>query len=162
MAHPIRARRAVLTLTLALAGCGSLPGALPPGTTIDSARHSGLGPTQEYRLANGGTRLEFDQGKQTYMLDFDPSGALVGSQQVLTEANLGSVAPGMSAAEVRMRYGRPAWIYGIGYQRRHVWNYRFDGGDCVWYQISIDDAAGLVVDSNLGQDPACDGPSKHF
>lgn len=157
------ARAASLTLAsaaFALSGCASLPGGLPPGTPIDKARHALFGPTEEFRLPDGGTRLEFSQGKQTFMLDFDRSGLLVANQQVLTQSNLGDVKPGMTADEVRLGYGRPAWIYGIQYQKQQVWNYRFDQADCVWYQISISDATQRVTDAALGPDPACDGPSK--
>lgn len=146
---------------LALAGCASLPGRLPVGTPIDTARHGGLlGPYAEFALADGGTRLEFPEGRQTWMLDFDARGLLVRSQQVLTEENLRGVPIGSTEDEVLRRYGRPVWIYGIGYQRQHVWNYRFDGGDCVWYQILFSDATGRVTESSPGPDPACDGPSK--
>lgn len=151
---------AALTL---LGGCASLaPGGLPPGTPIAQARAAPFGPTGEYALPGGGTRLEFAQGsfgKQTYMLDFDKTGVLVGSQQVLTEPNLATIAPGMSAADVRMRFGRPVWVYGVRHPLAQVWNYRFDGGDCVWYQVSIGDASQTVVEASLGPDPACDGPN---
>jgi hypothetical protein len=160
-------RRAPLPVLLAactaLAGCGTLaPGGLPPGTPIGQARAALFGPTGEYALPDGGTRLEFAQGsfgKQTYMLDFDRNGRLVSSQQVLTELNLATIAPGMSADGVRMRFGRPAWVFGVNYPRGQVWNYRFDGGDCVWYQVSISDGSHRVIDANLGTDPACDGPN---
>jgi hypothetical protein len=146
-----------------LAGCGTLaPGGLPPGTPIAQARGALFAPTGEYALPDGGTRLEFAQGsfgKQTYMLDFDRSGRLVTSQQVLTELNLATITPGMTAEQVRMRFGRPAWVFGVNYPRGQVWNYRFDGGDCVWYQVSIADADHRVVEANLGTDPACDGPN---
>ena len=159
-------RPAMLLATTAvalLAGCGSLaPGGLPPGTPIAQARAAPFGPTGEYALPGGGTRLEFAQGsygKQTYMLDFDKGGLLVSSQQVLTEANLATIAPGMSADDVRMRFGRPVWVYGVRYPRAHIWNYRFDGGDCVWYQVSIGDASQTVVEASVGPDPSCDGPN---
>ena len=148
----------------ALGGCATLaPAALPPGTPIAQARQSLFAPTGEYALPGGGTRLEFAQGsfgKQTYMLDFDPRGVLVASKQVLTESNLATIAPGMSADDVRMRFGRPVWIYGVRHPRAHVWNYRFDGGDCVWYQVSISDAEQKVAEAGIGPDPACDGPNR--
>ena len=145
---------------LALTACASLPGRLPPGTSIDAVRHGGLfGPSDEFVLPGGGSRLEFAQGKTTWMLDFDATGRLTTSQQVLTEANLRNVALGSTEAEVRQRYGRAATTYPIGYQHRHVWTYRFDDADCVWYQILFDDATGRVVESSPGPDPACDGPS---
>ena len=155
-----------ITLLAALAwlgGCAAVaPGGLPPGTQIATARATTFGPTGEYALPGGGTRLEFAQGtfgKQTYMLDFDKGGVLVSSQQVLTELNLATITPGMSADEVRMRFGQPVQVFGVRHPRAHVWNYRFDGGDCVWYQVSISDASQTVVEASLGQDPACDGPN---
>jgi len=147
-----------------IAGCATFaPGGLPPGTPIAQARGALFGPTGEYALPGGGTRLEFAQGsfgKQTYMLDFDKNGSLVSSQQVLTEQNLATIAPGMPAEEVRMRFGRPVQVYGVRYPRAQVWNYRFDGGDCVWYQVSIGDADHRVVQAGIGTDPACDGPNR--
>jgi hypothetical protein len=155
----------VLTATAMLAAsCSTFaPGGLPPGTSIDEARHAFLGPTGEYALQGGGTRLEFAQGqfgKQTYMLDFDPSGRLVSSQQVLTEANLATITPGMPADEVRMRFGRPVSVFGVRYRNQQVWNYRFAGGDCVWYQVSISEATQAVNEASIGTDPACDGPKE--
>ena len=154
-----------MTLAIALVGCATFaPGGLPPGTKIADARHAAFGPTGEYALPGGGTRLEFSQGafgKQTWMLDFDANGLLVASQQVLTELNLATIEPGMAADDVRKRFGRPAWVFGVQYrERQHVWNYRFDGGDCVWYQVSISDATRQVTEASIGTDPACDGPNR--
>lgn len=155
----------LFTSAVLLAGCGTLvPGGLLPGTPIAQARQALVGPTGEYALAGGGTRLEFAQGsfgKQTYMLDFDRDGRLVSSQQVLTERNLGGIAAGTTADQVRMRFGRPVWVYGVRFPTpAQVWNYRFDGGDCVWYQVSIGDASQRVTEAGLGPDPACDGRSE--
>ena len=167
--RPRSRRRARLAGSAALAtllgGCAALaPGGLPLGTPIAEARQSLVGPTGEYALPNGGTRLEFAQGsfgKRTYLLDFDAAGRLVSTRQVLTESNLSSVAPGTPEGEVRMRFGRPVWVYGVRYPvPSQVWSYRFDGGDCFWYQISIGDASRRVTESSLGPDPACDGPGR--
>ena len=156
-------RWSMRSLLLLLAGCGALrPGALPLGTPIDEARQTNGRPTGEYELPAGGRRLEYalgSFGKLTYMLDFDAQGRLVKSEQVLDEAHFATIQPGMSSAEVRMRLGRPAWVYGVAYpQRASVWNYRYFEGDCVWFQVSIG-AAGTVIDAAQGPDPACDGPS---
>jgi len=146
-------------VTIALGACASLaPGGLPPGTSIAQARASFLGPTREYPLPGGGTRLEFARGahgKQTYMLDFDAAGSLVSSEQVLTEQNFAMIVPGLPAKEVRMRLGRPAEVFNVPWQRLQVWNYRYYPGDCVWYQISISEG-GQVTESNYGSDPICD------
>jgi len=160
-------------ITIAIAGCAAAaaallsgcatPGTLAPGTTLDTARHGPQAPTGEYALPNGGRRLEFARGafgKETWMLDFGADGTLVSSQQVLTEQNFANITPGMSADEVRLRLGRPAQVFGAGWQEHiQVWNYRFAGGDCVWFQVSIRDADRKVREAGIGQDPACDGPN---
>ncbi len=148
---------------LALSACGVFqpPGSLPPGTPIAEARRWIGGPTGEYALPGGGTRLEFAQGgfaKATYMLDFDATGHLVSSRQVLTEADFAAIKPGMTGAEVLMRIGHPTWVFGVGRQHLTVWNYRFAAPlGCVVFQVSVSDA-GLVTDAAQGYDPACDGP----
>jgi hypothetical protein len=137
------------------------PGAWPEGTPIDAARGSLGGPTGEYALPDGGTRLEFARGawgRQTWMLDFDAEGRLVRKEQVLTEAHFAGVRPGMSAGEVRMRLGRPADVQYIGWQKLTLWGYRWWPGDCVIYQVSID-AAGSVTEAGMATDLACGGPN---
>lgn len=157
--------RSVVALAFAaLTGCASFaPGALPPGTTIDQARRMPFGPTGEYRLPGGETRLEFNGGsfgRQTFMLDFDSHGRLVRNQQVLTEAEFAKIAPGMTSGEVLMRLGHPADVFNVGWQNLQVWNYRFYPGDCVWYQISISRTDWRVTEAALGQDPICDAPTR--
>jgi hypothetical protein len=141
-----------------LVACASLtPISLPMGTPIDQARHRFFGPSNEYPLRDGATRLEYLQGKQTFMLDFDASGKLVASQQVLDEAHFAEIKPGMAEADVRTRLGRPVQVYGVGWQQlQHVWSYRYWGGDCVWFQVSISDATRRVTEAGNGSDPACD------
>ena len=145
-----------------IAGCATwAPGALPLGTPIAQARSGVFGPTGEYALPGGGTRLEYAQGgfgRQTYMLDFDATGRLVATEQVLTDANFAAITPGLAEADVRMRLGRPAHVFTVPWQRLHVWNYRWFGGDCVWFQVSISDAQQRVTEAGTGIDPACDGP----
>ena len=159
----IRATRAVLPTAAAflITACSFLsPASVPLGTSIDDVRRSAPNPTGTYALPGGGRRLEFAQGsfgRQTYMLDFDSTGKLVATQQVLTRANFDQIVPGMSGDDVLMRLGRPANVFGVPWQRLHVWNYRFYGGDCHWFQVSVSDS-GPVTEASLGWDPACDGP----
>ena len=154
---------ATLGAVLAMAGCATFaPGALPPGTPITEAREVVGGPTGEFPLSDGGTRLEFARGsfgRQTWMLDFDTTGRLVHTEQVLDEAHFATVVPGQTADEVRMRIGRPANVFNVGWQRLTVWNYRWWQGDCVWYQVSISQATGKVTEAGYGSDPACDAPN---
>jgi len=152
----------VLAFAAALAGCAALaPATAPLGTPIGEVRRGSFGPTGEYPLPGGGTRLEFRQGsfgKQTWMMDFDAKGNLVAKEQVLTEANFALVKPGMPGNEVLMRLGHPANVFSVPRQHIQVWNYRYFGGDCVWFQVSVSDT-GPVTEASIGTDPACDGPS---
>lgn len=157
----------LLATTFGAVSCVVLspPGGLPPGTSIEEARHSFGGPTGQYPLPGGGTRLEFAQGafgKQTYMLDFDAAGRLVSKQQVLTPDVFATIKPGMTQVEVLSRIGRPAFVFPVGWQQLQVWNYRFGGleGDCVLFQVSISNPTGTVSEAGQGYDPACDGPSR--
>jgi hypothetical protein len=149
----------------ALAACGTMaPGGLPLGTPIATARESLIGPTGEHPLPGGGTRLEFRQGRQTYMLDFDAAGRLVASRQVLTPETFATITPGMSEADVLARIGRPVHVVGIGWQQRQLWSYRFNGleGDCVVFQVAIANDTHTVAETGPNMDPACNGPNSRF
>jgi hypothetical protein len=157
-----RGTACVLLATAALAGCGTMtPGGLPPGTPIAEARKSLIGPSAEYPLPGGGTRLEFRQGRQTYMLDFDANGRLATSRQVLTPETFATITPGMTEDEVLARIGRPAFVTPIGWQQQQLWSYRFAGleGDCVVFQVAIANATHRVADTGPNMDPACNGPN---
>jgi len=134
------------------------PASLPPGATIADARQTFGGASGEYPLPNGGTRLEFRQGRATQMLDFDASGRLVSSQQVLNPQTFATITPGMTQEQVLARIGRPAFVFPVGWQQLQVWNYRFGGmeGDCVVFQVSISNATRTVADAGPNTDPACD------
>ena len=157
--------RAVLSAAVAflITACAFFsPGSVSLGTSIEDVRRSAPTPTGTYALPGGGRRLEFAQGsfgRQTYMLDFDATGKLVATQQVLTRENFDQIVPGMSGDDVLMWLGRPANVFGVPWQRLHVWNYRFYGGDCHWFQVSVSDS-GPVTEASLGWDPACDGPKE--
>ena len=153
---------AALTVVIATLGACATTGGVPAGTPIAQVRQAWPRPQVEHALPGGGTRLEFNQGirgKETWMLDFDAQGLLVSSTQVLTEANLWTIMPGMPVAELRRQFGQPADTFNLSRQRQQVWNYRFADGDCVRFQVSILEATQQVVEASIGRDPACDGPN---
>ena len=147
-----------LTLVMATAACTLMrpPASLPPGTSLADARQT-LGAGDQYPLPNGGTRLSFPRGKDTYMLDFDASGHLVQSQQVLNLPTFATIQPGMPQSEVLTRLGRPAFVFPVGFQKLQVLNYRFGGleGDCMVFQVSISNLTGNVTEAGTGPDPWC-------
>jgi hypothetical protein len=160
---PIVRGAAAALLVASLGACAVLrpPASLPVGTPIAEARQAYGGASGEYALPNNGTRLEFRQGsfgRQTYMLDFDASGRLVATQQVLTPSTFATIKPGMAQDEVLARIGRPAFVFPVGWQQLQVWNYRFGGleGDCVVFQVSISNATRTVAETGPNTDPACD------
>jgi len=158
---------AAFLLAAGLGACGSLrpAGTLAPGTPIAEARQALVGPSGEYPLPGGGTRLEFRQGsfgRETYMLDFDASGRLVANRQVLTPQTFATIQPGMTQDDVLVRIGRPAFVFPIGWQQSQVWNYRFGGldGDCVVFQVSISNSTRTVTEAGPNTDPACNHGSE--
>ncbi len=148
-----------------LGGCITMgPGSATPGMTLDEARRVYGAPTGTYHFRDGGSRLEYATtplGKVTYMLDFDAAGRLVRSRQVLTEDDFADIKPGMSKDDVRLRLGPPTEYLRIPRQHLVVWNWRYAGGDCTWFQASIGDEDGKVTEAGVSQDPICDhGPDR--
>ena len=150
---------AAASLAALLAACAFIgaPGGLQPGAPIAQARAVFGGPSGEHALPDGGTRLEFDRGRDTYMLDFDAAGRLVATRQVLNPTTFATIKPGMTREEVLARIGRPAFVVPVGWQNLSVWSYRFGGleGDCIVFQVSISNATGTVAETGPNSDPAC-------
>lgn len=155
------ATRSMLLAALAglAGGCAFFnPASLPAGTPVGEVTKSLGTPTGEYPTPAGGKRLEFARGpygKHTWMLDFDASGALARSSQVLTEANFNTIRSGMSRDEVLFAIGRPSETSQLALQRQTVWSYRYDGPFCQWFQLGVD-ARGRVTDSGYYPDPLCE------
>lgn len=154
-AHAALAALAALQL-VACAGYGP-DGLLPGATPADAQRLMGA-PTGEYRLPDGSRRIEYARGpagKHTFMLDFNAQGRLVSSDQVLTERHFAQIEAGQTRDDVLRQLGRPSHVQWIGYQRRHLWSYRYDAVFCQWFQVGLD-TQGRVVDAGYGPDPACE------
>ena len=83
----------------------------------------------------------------------------ISQSKVLTESSFDDIRTGMSADEVLAQLGPPTTVFGAGWsEHTHVWNYRWAGADCIWYQITIRDGDQKVREAGIGQDPRCDGP----
>ena len=161
-------RRLLSTLASAAVVLGACAGYGPtdvaPGQTeADVVRSMGL-PTGRYPLPGGASRLEYARGpygRQTYMVDLDPTGRVLGWQQVLTQQNFLRVLPGMSRGELLLLLGRPGEVFAVPWQKSEVWNYRYATNDCLWFQVTVT-LDGVVKDSGHGVDRRCDGASKNF
>ena len=141
-----------------LAGCAAFGPRISNGQTVDEVTRAMGQPTARYALSNGGQRLEYatgPYGKQTYMVDLDPSGRVTAFDQVLTELNFNSLPTGMTRDEVLVRIGHPSETFRIGWQDRDVWAYRYPINECLWFMVSMG-REGRVVDMGYGIDWRCD------
>lgn len=143
----------------ALSACASYgPSGLPNGSTTEQVQARMGTATGRYVLPNGGQRLEFARGpmgKHTYMLDFDASGRLQQTEQVLTEANFLALKIGMTKDEVLQRIGRPSDVTTLSRQQHRLWSYRYETPFCIWFQVSLD-TADRVAELGHNVDPMCD------
>jgi hypothetical protein len=152
-------RSALLIVGVALQGCASYsPDSLAPRATLADATAKLGKPTAQYALAGGAKRLEFARGPfglHTYMLDFDASGLLVKSTQVLYEENFATIKDGMSRDDVLLALGRPAHEYGVWSGNKTMWAYRFDSPQCLWFLVGLS-PQGHVASTQYGPDPRCE------
>lgn len=142
-----------------LAGCAGVT-PLQKGSSVAAVTQSWGTPTREYALPDGGRRLEYNGGTwgtQTWMVDFDPAGAMTASQNVRAEPSFNTIMPGMTAAEVQMRIGLPSEFKSYPRQNELVWGYRYFSAFCLWYMVGMN-PQNVVATTSYGPDPACDRP----
>jgi len=150
---------ALLSMLVVLTACSSYgPPADPTGLSQDQVV-ARMGPPEMRRpLEAGITRLEYPTGPyghHTWFVDVDAAGKVVRSEQVLTTQNFNLVVPGMTQAQVRQRLGRPNSVSMLARARGVVWNYRFEGPFCEWFQIEIS-AEQEVRSAGYGKPPECE------
>jgi hypothetical protein len=155
-----RLAAALLACAAVAAGCASMgtPKSLPAGATEAQVVAAMGKVTGRYKFAEGGFRLEFargPQGRETWMVDFDASGRMVDSEQVMDLWHLSRITPGLAIEDVLARVGHPGSIKPIPRQQLSIWNYRYPTNDCLWYQITIGDD-GKVISGSQATDPQCD------
>ena len=140
-------------------GCTSYsPDSLPARSSIAEASAKLGKPSGEYALGGGAKRLEFARGPyglHTFMLDFDASGLLLASTQVLYEENFASIKIGMKAGDVMLALGHPAHEYGVWSGQQTIWAYRFDSPQCLWFLVGLN-PQGQVASTSYGPDPRCE------
>ena len=146
-------------LMAALAGCASYgPDSLPARASIADATAKLGKPSGEYSLPGGGRRLEFARGPfglHTFMLDFDASGVLVQSTQVLFEENFATIKNGMKSDDVLVALGHPAHEFRVWSGQQTIWAYRFDSPQCLWFMVGLS-PQGQVASTSYGPDPRCE------
>lgn len=147
-----------LPLATLLGGCALFPShRFAEGTPAQHVLQRLGPPTAEYPLPQGGRQLEYASGefaKTTYQYRFDAEGRLLGSEQVLTEANFAGIKAGMAADEVRLRIGTPSVVWPLARLKQQVWSYRYESPFCQWFMVGMG-PDGRVVDAAYGEDPLC-------
>jgi hypothetical protein len=156
-----RIRPLLLTLALLCGACGTYsPREVQIGQSRDEVLKLMGPPTNQYRGPDGGQRLEYARGpmgRDTFMVDLDASGHVLGWAQVLTQARFAQIVPGLRREDVLFALGRPSNQKRYVRQHEDVWSYRFGVRDaaCEWFQVSLGDD-GRVRSAGLAPDPLCD------
>ena len=106
---------------------------------------------------DGNQRLEYatgPYGRTTWMVDVDRAGRVAASRQVLNEAAFLELqsTPNVTRDEVLRRLGTPGETRHGGRMGGEVWSWRYPTNDCLWFQLSLDNA-GRVTSSGYGVDP---------
>lgn len=150
---------ALLVSLLALTACSSYA---PSAELVAGGKDQVLArmgqPETQRPLGGGITRLEYPTGPyglHTWFVDVDASGKVVQSQQVLTTQQFNQIMPDMDQAEVRQRLGRPNGVFTLGRARGEVWNYRFEGPFCEWFQVEMS-AEKRVRSAGYATRPECE------
>lgn len=149
----------LITSMLLVTACTSLAPMTPlPGASKEQVVARLGQPDAQRQLDGGITRLEYPTGPyglHTWFVDLDVAGKVVQSEQVLTERNFNQILPDMDQAEVRQRLGRPNGVSTLARSRGEVWNYRFEGPFCQWFQVEMS-AEKKVRSAGYGLRPECE------
>ena len=114
----------LIASALLVAGCAGFD-SLSPGMPAQQVEARVGAPAGVWKSQDGSETWEYPLGPlgtETYMVDLGPDRAVREVRQVLTDANISKLKPGMQREEVRRLLGRPG---NIGYSR--------SGGEEVWY-----------------------------
>lgn len=149
----------LMSSLMVLTACSSYapPAQLKGVTKAQVLARMGQSDTQR-QLDAGVTRLEYPTGPyglHTWFIDLDAAGMVLRSEQVLTEQHFNQILPDMDQAEVRQRLGRPNGMFTLGRSRGTVWNYRFEGPFCQWFQVEMTQEQ-KVRSAGYGTPPECE------
>lgn len=100
-----------------------------PGTPRDQVLAQAGQPTAVVPLPGGGQRLQYSLqpiGQYAFMVDLDPSGRVVSTRQVLTEAEFNRIEPDRwTLQDVLREFGPPARVDGVSSFHGQVLTYRW-------------------------------------
>jgi hypothetical protein len=96
-------------------------------TEADVRREFGE-PERVWPEAGGARTFEYNRqpaGARNYMVTLGADGTMTALRQVLTPQNFAAIVPGMPAAEVRRRLGKPMRIAPFPLKQETVWDWRY-------------------------------------
>lgn len=157
-----------LAAALLLAACAHPWNAMqiPAGSTQDQVIAQAGPPLRVVPLPQGGQRMQYTMqpmGQYAFMVDLDAAGRVVGSRQVLTEANFNRIEPGRwTIADVDREFGPPARVDAVSSFYGRVLTYRWKdmAGTDMFYWVYVD-PQGMVQRAHPGMEFLNDRTPRH-
>ncbi len=140
--------------TLGLPGCDYFNARdLTPGvSTADEVRIRFGPPQAEWRNDDGSVTWEYSrqpEGAECYMITIGPDRVLRSLEQVLNEAVLARVQPGMEGDQVQRLIGRPASRQRFELKHETVWEWLIDRGshtgELLYFTATFDDSGRVTA-----------------
>jgi SmpA / OmlA family len=134
--------------------------ALKPGVSTAEEVRARMGPpSAEHANADGSVTYEYNrqpQGADCYMITIGRDRIVQRIEQVLTEANLARVQPGMDRDDVRRLLGGPGSVSQFPAVNEEVWDWRVAGmlpTEEAHFHVHFDAATGLVTRTTRRVEP---------
>jgi len=135
-----------------LGGCERyLMSDIRPGVTTRAEVQEHMGaPGIEWRNEDGTVVWEYSmqpEGTTCYQLTIDSAGIVQRVEQVLTEANMARIEPGMSGEQVRRLIGKPARKQSFSLKKETAWDWFLGatvGHERRYFNVFFDDAGRVV------------------
>lgn len=156
---------ATLLASALLAGCAT-PGGMAPGQAEATVLAELGKPTSRSITPGVGPRLLYSNqpwGFEVWALQFDATGRLISSAQMLTPAQFSRVRPGdQTRADIERLFGPPAQKLRFGLIDEDAWMYRFIQDSifkmAFWVQFT---PQGVVTSTGITTDPWSERDSDH-
>lgn len=143
----------ISTLLLTLSGCDYFAlQEIRPGVTTAAEVRTRMGlPSGEFSNPDGSIVYEYSRqpnGTECHMITIGPDQIVRQVDQVLTEANMAKIQPGMERDAVRRLLGKPGSVQTFEMKQEEVWDWRVKGDQPMdeWhFHVHFNSSTGLVA-----------------